>query len=148
MFINKRGERFRDETWSGNTSANALLAQPGKIGFALSDAKSAQGPDGSHDVQEQSPDLKDSKTGESLSESETKAANNWDEIAQWIGADSKVLKATVEQYNSFCKQGNDDIFGKDSQGSDYNLFGGAALGFAINSRRIAGENAARDISGK
>jgi len=135
---------------------------------------------------------------------ETKVSNNWDEIAQWIGADPKVLKATVEQYNSFCKQRHDDIFGKDpkslnalltppfyarrlggmmidtygpvrinermevldkkdnpipgfyaggaicgniQEGRDYQFFGGA-LGFAVNSGRIAGENAAMYISGK
>ena len=215
MFVNKRGERFQDETLSTNASSNALLAQPGKIAFDLTDAKSAQGtndftnlqgqsPDSKGgNPQGQSPDSKDSKTAVSMPGSETKTADSWDEIAQWIGADPKVLKATVEQYNSFCKQGHDDIFAKDPkslnalltppftatkitatlidtygpvrinermevldkkdnpipgfyaggaicgqiQGHDYHFFGGA-LGFAVNSGRMAAENAAKYISGK
>lgn len=39
--------------------------------------------------------------------------NNWKEIADWIGCDPEVLQAEIEEYNSFCDKGHDDIFAKD-----------------------------------
>ena len=42
-----------------------------------------------------------------------KISDSWDEIANWIGADPKVLKATIDEYNSFCDQGYDEIFAKE-----------------------------------
>jgi fumarate reductase flavoprotein subunit len=129
-----------------------------------------------------------------------KISDSWNEIAQWIGSAPKVLKTTIDEYNSFCEQGHDAIFAKDrryllplrippylaiqgglnllsthggikishhmevldsqdnpipgvyaagnetggmdSDTYDVNL-SGHSFGFAINSGRIAGENAAR-----
>lgn len=202
MWVNKRGERFQDETWSGNASVNALLAQPDKIGFALFDDKSVQRLTFRLKSQGQDADVKVFYQAEDKKGVYVKIADNWDDIAQWIGADPEVLKATVEEYNSFCEQGRDAIFGKNPsllnalltppfyavkigplmidtygpvrinermevldkkdnpipgfyaggaicgqiQGNDYHFFGGA-LGFAVTSGRIAGENAAKYISG-
>jgi NADPH-dependent glutamate synthase beta subunit-like oxidoreductase len=42
-----------------------------------------------------------------------KMANTLEEIAEWIGADPTVLKATVEEYNKACDNGYDHLFGKD-----------------------------------
>jgi fumarate reductase flavoprotein subunit len=42
-----------------------------------------------------------------------KISHSWDEIAEWIGADPKVLKATIDEYNTACDQGYDPIFVKD-----------------------------------
>lgn len=53
---------------------------------------------------------------ETLKEQEAgraKIADTLDEIAQWIGADSEILKKTVEQYNGYCKTGYDADFLKD-----------------------------------
>jgi fumarate reductase flavoprotein subunit len=203
LWVNKRGERFQNETWSGNAAANAMLKQPGKVAYSISDSKRSQGTGDFSAAQGQNADLINSKMKESMPKSETKVSDSWDEIARWIGADPKVLKATVEEYNSFCKQGHDPVFGKDPkslnalvtppftatklsltfidtygpvringsmavldkndnpipgfyaggaicgqiQGNDYHFFGGA-LSFAVNSGRIAAENAARYISGK
>jgi fumarate reductase flavoprotein subunit len=148
-------------------------------------------------------DLKEFYQSEDKKGTYVKISDSWDDIARWIGADPNVLKATVEEYNSFCKKSHDDIFGKDPeflnalltppfyavrigplmidtygpvrinermevldkkdnaipgfyaggaicgqiQGNDYHFFGGA-LGFAVSSGRIAGENAAKYILGK
>lgn len=43
-------------------------------------------------------------------EGRVKIADSLDEIAKWMGADPAVLKATVERYNSFCKNGYDADF--------------------------------------
>jgi fumarate reductase flavoprotein subunit len=203
MWVNKLGKRFQNETWNGNASVNLLADQPGKIGFALFDDKLVQSITGRLKSQGQDADLKKFYQEQDKKGISVKISNNLDEIAAWIGADSKVLKATVEQYNSFCEQGRDADFGKDTdslkalltppfyavkigplmidtygpvrinermevldtkdnsipgfyaggaicgqiQGNDYHFFGGA-LGFAINSGRIAAENAAKYISGK
>lgn len=40
-------------------------------------------------------------------------ADSVEELAQKIGADPAVLKATVEEYNRFCEKGHDDLFAKD-----------------------------------
>ena len=42
-----------------------------------------------------------------------KISNSWDEIARWIGVAPEVVKATVDEYNSFCDQGYDEIFAKE-----------------------------------
>jgi fumarate reductase flavoprotein subunit len=138
-------------------------------------------------------------------EGKIKAADNWDDIAKWMKVSPKVLKATVEQYNSFCDKGYDDDFLKNKkylqplrtppfyalpggQGYDTTIGGirvnqrmeviskqvtpikglyaagdnagswlsqnydltypGSALGFALASGFIAGECAAKYVSGK
>ena len=40
---------------------------------------------------------------------------SWDELAQKIGVDPDVLRATVDRYNALCEQGRDADFVKDSQ---------------------------------
>jgi NADPH-dependent glutamate synthase beta subunit-like oxidoreductase len=40
-------------------------------------------------------------------------ANSWEEIAVWIGTNSKVLKATIDEYNLVCEKGYDPVFRKD-----------------------------------
>jgi len=42
-----------------------------------------------------------------------KTSDSWAEIAEYVGANSEVLEATINEYNSFCELGNDRIFTKD-----------------------------------
>ncbi|MFH1032349.1 MAG: FAD-dependent oxidoreductase [Chloroflexota bacterium] len=42
-----------------------------------------------------------------------KISNSWTEIAKWMGTSPAVLKATIDEYNSFCDQGHDATFVKD-----------------------------------
>ena len=42
-------------------------------------------------------------------------ADTLDEIAEWIGTDSGVLKTTIDEYNLACEKGYDPISGKDRQ---------------------------------
>jgi fumarate reductase flavoprotein subunit len=129
-------------------------------------------------------------------------SDSWKELAKWIGADFRVLKGTVVEYNAYCNQGRDDLFYKDrrylqplhtppfyalkccqafhgtiggikinhqmevlnhnelpipglfAMGNDTGgwasetycyVLTGTALAFALNSGRIAGENAARYV---
>jgi fumarate reductase flavoprotein subunit len=40
-------------------------------------------------------------------------AESVEELAELIGADPAVLRATVEEYNRYCAQGHDELFAKD-----------------------------------
>jgi fumarate reductase flavoprotein subunit len=113
-WVNKRGERFQNEKWEGNSSVNPLLRQPGKIGFALFDDKSVDSISGRLKSQGQDADLKAFYNSESKKGEWVKVSDNWDDIARWMGADPKVLKTTVDEYNSFCAKGHDAVFGKDT----------------------------------
>ena len=50
-----------------------------------------------------------------------KISRSWDDIARWIGASPESLKTEIAEYNRFCAQGYDEIFGKDPQ--DLQLLG-------------------------
>jgi NAD-dependent dihydropyrimidine dehydrogenase PreA subunit len=41
-----------------------------------------------------------------------KIADTWDEMAEYIGCDAKVLKETVAEWNDFCAHGKDKMFVK------------------------------------
>ena len=42
-----------------------------------------------------------------------KISNSWDEIASWMGVSPEVLKNTIDEYNSSCDRGYDDVFAKE-----------------------------------
>jgi fumarate reductase flavoprotein subunit len=48
-------------------------------------------------------------------EGELMISDSLDDIAKWMGADPKVLKATIEEYNADCDRGYDPIFAKDKR---------------------------------
>ena len=39
-----------------------------------------------------------------------KISDSWDEIARWMGVSPETLNTTIDEYNSFCDKGRDDIF--------------------------------------
>jgi fumarate reductase flavoprotein subunit len=201
-------------------NGNAILTQPGKVMYAIFDDEVRQimeegrgamekrlrqaGPGGGTIVLEKGlPELEaDLQKQARAKDGATKIAVSWDEIAEWIGAAPEALKAEIDEYNSFCEKGHDDIFAKEPQflqplrrppfyamrcyarvgetmggikvnehmevlDTQGNIIPGAyvagviadgwngqnscyigPMGFAINSGRIAGENAAKYISGK
>lgn len=211
LFVNRDGARFADETLGLHAflAANAVLRQPEQAGFIITDAGFlweleergavlGRGNDRS-EKRRSMPDLPghveklaaEPDAGVFLS-------GSWDEIAGWGGIAPEGLKNTVERYNSLCRNGRDEEFGKDREylrpietppyciikgtpvflhtigglivnekmevldrsgkpiaglyaagadtggwtGDTYNdRFSGTALGYAINSGRIAGENA-------
>ncbi|MBN1191996.1 MAG: FAD-dependent oxidoreductase [Dehalococcoidales bacterium] len=91
--------------------------------------------------------------------SEIFAAASVEELAQKIGAEPDVLKATVEEYNSFCWKGHDDLFAKDPRflrpiiGPEFyavkarTLFLGTMGGIKINSRAEVIDKNGRVIPG-
>lgn len=130
LWVNRRGERFLDESLGFvNATSNALVAQPGMVGFALFDDHLIQ-----HMTERPDPFAAELRPGEEDPNTWTAegyrrtlrdeladvsnvewctAAESWDEIAAWIGASPEVLAATVERYNDFCDKGHDDTWAKD-----------------------------------
>jgi fumarate reductase flavoprotein subunit len=221
LWVNKLGRRFVDETagFMLPESGNALSRQPGKVMYTLFDDRMrldmeetgmlvGRGWGKEEESQRVSlPGLKKllQKRSAGGDESLVHMADTWDEMARWIGADPKVLKAEIEEYNSFCDHGYDAIFAKDrrhlmplckppyygirstistggvpggikinermqvqdtqgdiipglyaigdvASGLEATTYCGelcgSGLGFAMNSGRIAGEEAARYVLGK
>jgi fumarate reductase flavoprotein subunit len=120
VWVNRYGQRYADENNHDDASTNALLAQPGKIAFALFDDKliriANERPDPfspKSGPTEKPPALNEIISAEAEEGIWSMVSANWDEIAGWIGADPSVLKNTVDEYNTFCDQGRDGLFAKD-----------------------------------
>lgn len=123
MLVNKNGERYIGSALGGGS--NALSRQPGKVCYALLDsdllrdmiqkreclslAEKNMGDDGTWFDELEDAFRQESVTGTA------KVADTLDGIAGYIGAKPEVLKATVERYNSFCRQGYDEDFLKDKE---------------------------------
>jgi fumarate reductase flavoprotein subunit len=215
IWINKKGERFIDERAGLKQfeGVNAMLRQPDQTCFMLFDAGIRQfliengltsGRGLTYREQRVSPTAWVGEFEKEVRKGTAKIANSWDEMADWMGVDTKVLKATIEDYNTGCENGYDPIYGKShrhlkplntppyyaikcypgllttiggikineywqvvdkndrpipglyaggndtggwvSDTYDINL-AGVTFGYAINSGRIAGENAAKYITG-
>jgi fumarate reductase flavoprotein subunit len=211
-WVNKRGERFADESTGFNhfLSSYAVNRQLDNVCYTLLDSQLVQTMTdkgliiGFHkyrlaDQRSKMPGL--ARELQVLAEKGwLKMSDSWGGIADYIGCDPKVLKATIEEYNTACDQGNDSIFAKERvflfplrvppyyaikansgildtiggikinehmevlnkkdnpipglyaagvvaggwQGDAYcAVTSGAASGFAVNSGRIAGENAVK-----
>lgn len=120
MWVNKKGERFIDETMGFNwpEAANALNRQPGRISFTLFDDAIKRefmttGPIKGY----RNPALKPLEKLERQLRSEAAKgpvmiSGSWDEIAHWIGAEPGTLQKTVNEYNHSCHRGYDEFLYK------------------------------------
>ncbi len=135
IWMNKRGRRFIDEGGSLGTgvNGNAILLQPdkatytvfddeirkiveeGRPGLTAAPQRHAKRGGGTMISQGAYPGLKEELQKEANKTGGLKIADSWDELAEWIGADPKVLKAEIDEYNSFCDKGHDEIFTKDKK---------------------------------
>jgi fumarate reductase flavoprotein subunit len=118
IMVNKDGERYYDESlslkYNPDDSTNTLRRQRGKEFYVLldsgiiRDAASEKGAAGNRPNTLGAKDIPPKNAGGA-----EKTANTWEEIAEFIGADPKVLMETIRRYNSFCEKGYDDDFFKD-----------------------------------
>lgn len=119
LWVNKYGERFMLEGVGPFQSDNGTLRQPDQTTYSLFDDAYKRdvvkngfgfvsGGLYSHDTSKIDDDLK-----HALANDTVKISASWDEIARWMGAEPALLKATVDEYNSFCDRGHDDLFAKD-----------------------------------
>jgi fumarate reductase flavoprotein subunit len=124
IWVNEKGERFVDESvmldhWVFE-SAWAIVRQPGRMCYTILDGNLIQS------IIESGPTTgwigfrsgvskpRLAKIIESaVGRGNAKVADSLDRIAEWIGAKPEVMKATVDEYNSYCDQGRDKIFAKD-----------------------------------
>jgi len=123
VWVNKRGERFCDESpflGRQHQTGHPLVRQPGEICYGLIDTNKladmiakkdpSGGMGGAEWFDKVYDDFKiDIKKGVA------KISDSWDDIAQFIGAKPEVLKATVEQYNTYCDNGYDYDMLKDKK---------------------------------
>ena len=124
LLVNKRGQRFFDE--SLGMGANAIVRQPNNICYSLFDsditrAITKQGPARvGFNIPKEAENSGDKLPGLERGLRQLQAdkdfvnmADSWDGIADYIGCDPEVLKATIDEYNTACDQGRDPLFAKD-----------------------------------
>ena len=129
VWVNRHGRRFVDETagFMLPESGNALSRQPGKVMYTLFDNRMMQDmeqtgmlvgrgwgkEEETHRVS--LPGLEEllKKRAADGDESLVHMADDWSEMARWIGADPATLKAEIDEYNSFCDHGYDAVFAKE-----------------------------------
>jgi fumarate reductase flavoprotein subunit len=120
LWVNKYGERFMQEGVGPFQSDNGTMRQPDQTTYSLFDDAFKQevvkagfgfvsGGLYSHDASKIDDDLKHAIANDTV-----KISPSWDKIARWIGAEPGTLKATIDEYNSFCDKGHDDLFAKNS----------------------------------
>ena len=97
ILVNREGKRFINELETRDVVSKAELAQTGKSAFLIFDQ-------GTRDNL--------SAINGYVKKGFTKEAATIDELAKKIGVNGKELKATIEKYNSFVKNGEDKEFGK------------------------------------
>jgi fumarate reductase flavoprotein subunit len=107
IWVNKKGRRFMDESWPTHwESGNAVMNQPEKTVFIVWDKKI------NDDLELNVHDFADGFK-KLVGEGEAKVALDWDDMAQWIGAEPITLRDSVSEYNSGCNKGYDEVFAKD-----------------------------------
>jgi fumarate reductase flavoprotein subunit len=132
--INRNGERFVDESLSVNNNWGWMMSmavdrQPDKVCYAIMDeamlrgfqkSKKIYAPYESMAVKEgEEPTAWLDKIDKDISDEEKlgriKIADNWDDIARYIGCDADTLKSTIADYNGYCEKQYDGEFLKEAQ---------------------------------
>lgn len=124
VWVNSAGRRFIDEAVAFNEfeAANAILEQPGKVCYALFDGRirdliATEGViKGSGQMfvppATKFPELHSILQTQAVRNG-AKIADNWREIARWIGVDATKLENTIREYNACCDKGQDSVFAKE-----------------------------------
>ena len=106
IWLNKKGKRFMDESWNTHwESGNAVLGQPEKTVYILWDERMKD------DLELNMPGFLE-EIKRLQSEGKANIADDWDEMARWIGANPTVLVNNISEYNTGCRNGYDEIFAK------------------------------------
>lgn len=96
LWVNSRGVRFVDEGASFETIRLAMGEQPGRMMWAITDAKSK----------------KNASLGPKMAAGIVRTADSIEKLAEGTGIPSVVLRETLSRYNRFAQAGKDDDFGK------------------------------------
>ncbi len=122
--VNQQGKRFLDE--SLGMGENAMVRQLDNICYTLFDndvsrAITKQGPARvGFNIPKEVEKPRDKLPGLERALRQLQAEKDfirifdfWEEVAGWIGCDPKVLRATIDDYNTACDRGRDPLFAKD-----------------------------------
>ena len=128
VMVNNRGERFSDENIPCHFErGNTVDRQPDKICYALFDIRIKErivreglkrpGWGLDRQVVYFQPEIDEGNLEKEMRSAADKGgafiSESWDDIAQWIGVDPRVLSATIDAYNVSCDKGCDEKFVKD-----------------------------------
>jgi fumarate reductase flavoprotein subunit len=127
LWVDQRGERFCDESiaFSETSAGNANARYKEGYTYSLFDdsikqvllAKGIERGVGEDYLPGTRPLNFDKELQAALEHGtgEIFTAHSIEKLAEKMGADPAVLKATVDEYNAFCKKGHDDLFAKDAK---------------------------------
>lgn len=126
IWVNKFGRRFVGEAEQhGFESSNAARRQPNNLVFAIIDNNMVKLAGSEYNVMNpdaKTPPIAPGSVEKAVKQAVTnddsdlsKMADSWEQIAQWIGCDPKVLQATIDEYNEACDCGHDAIFAKNRE---------------------------------
>jgi fumarate reductase flavoprotein subunit len=125
LWVNDKGERFCDEgvTFDDAYVGNASARQSGDCTFSIFDSSIKQSLIENGTIKSMAMDFppgsrvtemdREMETALKAGSTEVFEADSIKELAEKIGVNPEVLTATVEEYNSFCEKGHDDLFAKD-----------------------------------
>jgi fumarate reductase flavoprotein subunit len=124
LWVNKLGQRFIDESiFDHHLMSHKVARQPESFAYTILDSKLAWTI--AEEQQKRPPprmprEFRGGPRRLSPKEAERfkdplKVSDSWDEIANWIGTDAGVLKATVKEYNAACEKGYDPAMLKDKR---------------------------------
>ncbi|HCL01346.1 MAG TPA: hypothetical protein DHW61_02855 [Lachnoclostridium phytofermentans] len=104
LFVNKEGKRFVNETLDRYTLSAAVLEQPDKMHYLISDNTNSLIKDGhtfnGYDVEEM------------IEGKQLFRADTLEDLAKQIGIDPEVFVATITKYNESAKNFKDEEFGR------------------------------------
>ncbi len=121
LWINQKGERFFDEgTFPFPFIGNAMARQPGQLMYLIFDNNTKNymindGIDvgaGIYVPVGTKLDKLDTELQRGMDKGEVFTAESLEKLAKKIKIDSKILVATIEEYNGFCSKRHDSLFAK------------------------------------
>lgn len=126
VWVNKKGERFIDETTTFNVfeAINAIIRQKEGICYAIIDSAMKarirkngfiRGCGELFVPRGKPVDRIDDELDKQIKKGGAFASESLKAIAEWIGAPGSSLQKTIDEYNACCDAGYDDIFVKDRQ---------------------------------
>jgi fumarate reductase flavoprotein subunit len=123
VWVNKKGERFCDETvvFDMGTRGNVLERQPDQMAYVIFDDKLKE-----KFINDRIDKTATTETAAAArwvdlpkdleaeqAKGNVKISGSWSEIAQWMGIAPEVLQATIDEYNKACECGYDEVFLKE-----------------------------------
>ncbi len=118
LWVNQDAKRFiAEDLWIGNFAAGGIACRDQELTYVIFREKDLaaweqNGPYGTV-FTFGTPGVAMDKAREQLKGlSSVHAADTLEELAKSVGLDPKALKETVDEYNKFCSDGSDPIFGK------------------------------------